>query len=88
MSQLAARAAPASTTTTAPPVAPEPYPLHYSCRPQAAREPPAPPLHQQLPPVKDVPVEPSVNPHPMTTRAKWGFRLLADRLTVTEPPQK
>jgi hypothetical protein len=36
----------ASTTTAAPPVAPEPYSLHYSRHPRATRDPPAPPLHQ------------------------------------------
>jgi hypothetical protein len=69
-------AAPASTTPVAPPVAPasQLYPLHYSRRPRATREPPAPPLHQQSPPAKAVPVAPPVNPHPMTTRVKRGFR--------------
>jgi hypothetical protein len=62
----APRVAPASATTVAPPVAPEPYPLHYSCRPRAAQE----PLHQQSLPAKAVPVAPPVNPHPMTTWAK------------------
>jgi hypothetical protein len=69
-------AAPASTTPAAPPVAPasQLYPLHYSRRPRATREPPAPPLHQQSPPAKAIPVAPPVNPHPMTTRVKRGFR--------------
>jgi hypothetical protein len=40
------------------------------------------PLHQQSPPVKALPVAPPVNPHPMTTRAKWGFWLPTDRLTL------
>jgi hypothetical protein len=43
------------------------YPLHYSRRPQAIREPLAPPPHQQLPTVKTVAVAPLVNSHPMTT---------------------
>jgi hypothetical protein len=28
-------------------------------------------------------VAPLVNPHPMTTRVKWGFRLPTDRLTLS-----
>jgi hypothetical protein len=32
--------------------------------------------------VKVVLVAPPVNPHPMTMRAKWGFRLLADKHTL------
>jgi hypothetical protein len=47
--------------------------LHYSRHPRAAWELPAPPLHQQSSPVKAVPMAPSVNPHPMTTRVKRGF---------------
>jgi hypothetical protein len=77
------RTALASTTTTAPHTALEPYPLHYLCRPRVAQGPPAPPLHQQPPPVKVVPVEPPVNPHPMTTRVKRSFRLSTDRLTLS-----
>jgi hypothetical protein len=70
------------TTLATSPAAPAShlYLLHYSCHPQATREPLAPPLHQQSPPAKVVPVAPPVNPHPMTTRAKWGFWLPADRL--------
>jgi hypothetical protein len=71
----APRVASVSMTTAAPPTASKPYPLHYSRRPQAAQEPPALPLHQQSPPVKVVLVAHPVNPHPMTTRAKRGFRL-------------
>jgi hypothetical protein len=33
--------------------------------------------------VKAVPVAPSVNPHPMTMRAKRGFWLSIDRLTLS-----
>jgi hypothetical protein len=58
------------------------YLLHYSRHPQATREPPAPPLQQHTPLAKVVPVAPPVNPHLMTMRAKWGFRLPADRLTL------
>jgi hypothetical protein len=85
-------AAPPSPPSTASRVAPttsaaapssQLYPLHYSRRPRVTREPPAPPLHQQSPPAKAVPVAPPVNPHPMTTRVKRGFRLLADRLTLS-----
>jgi hypothetical protein len=73
-------AAPASMTPAVPPAAPasQLYPLHYSRRPRATREPPAPPLHQQSPPAKAVSVAP-----PMTTRAKRGFRLSAHRLTLS-----
>jgi hypothetical protein len=72
-------------TMTAPLVAPasQLYPLHYSSHPLAAQEPPAPPLHQQLPSAKVVPVAPLVNPYPITTRAKRGFWLPADRLTLS-----
>jgi hypothetical protein len=66
-------------TTAGPPVAPEPDPRH----PQAAQEPPSPPLHQQSPPAKAVPVAPSINPHPMITRVKRGFWLPTDRLTLS-----
>jgi hypothetical protein len=59
------------------------YPLHYLCRSRAARESSALPLHQQSLPVKVVPVAPSVNPHPMTTWAKQGFRLPTNRLTLS-----
>jgi hypothetical protein len=69
----APRVAPVSTTVAAPPAAPELYLLHYSRHPRATQEPPAPPLHQQSPPVEAMRVAPLVNPHPMTTRAKWGF---------------
>jgi hypothetical protein len=79
----APRAAPTFTTTAAPPVAPEPYPLHYSRRPWATQEPLSPHLHQQSPPVKAVPVAPSINPHLMITRVKRGFRLPTDRLTLS-----
>jgi hypothetical protein len=67
--------APRATSTSMTPLAP-PAALasqHYSHHPQAAREPLAPPLLQQSPLVKAVPVAPLVNPHPMTTKAKWGF---------------
>jgi hypothetical protein len=65
------------TTPAASPVAlaSQLYPLHYSRRPHATREPPAPPLHQQSPPAKVVPMAPPVNPHLMTTRPKRGFWL-------------
>jgi hypothetical protein len=61
--------APASTTPIAPPAASasQLYPLHYSCRPRTVWEPPAPPLHQQSPSIKTVPMAPLVNPHLMTT---------------------
>jgi hypothetical protein len=58
------------------------YPLHYSRRPQAAQEPPTLPLYQQPPPTKAVPVAPPVNPHLMTTRAKRGFRISIDKLSL------
>jgi hypothetical protein len=74
------RAVPASMTLPAPPMALASQ--HYSRRPQATQEPPAPPLHQQSLPVKAVPMEPPVNPHLMTTQAKRGFRLPADKLTL------
>jgi hypothetical protein len=66
----------APTTPVASPVAPasQLYPLHYSRRPRATREPPAPPLHQQSPPAKAAPMAPPINPHPITMRAKRGFR--------------
>jgi hypothetical protein len=35
-----------------------------------------------LPLAKAVLVAPLVNPHPMTTRAKQGFRLQTDKLTL------
>jgi hypothetical protein len=75
----------ASTTPVAPPAAPASHldPLHYSCCPRAMREPLVLPLHQQSPPVKAVPVAPPVNPHLMITQAKWDFRLLTDRLTLS-----
>jgi hypothetical protein len=69
------RATLASTTSATPPTTPtsQLYLQHYSCRPRAAREPPAPPLHQQLPPAKAIPVAPPVDPHLMTMRVKRGF---------------
>jgi hypothetical protein len=76
-------ARPQRLTTAAPPVALEPYSLHYSRRPRAAQEPPAPPLHQQSSPAKAVPVAHPNNPHPMITRVKWDFRLQAKRLTLS-----
>jgi hypothetical protein len=81
----APRAAPVSMTPTALPAASasQLYPMHYSRHPRAAREPPAPPLHQQSTSAKAVPVAPPVNPHPMPTWAKGGFRLSADRLTLS-----
>jgi hypothetical protein len=65
-----------SMTPVVPPTAPasQLYPQQYSCRPQATREPPAPPLHQYSLPVMVVRVAPPVNPHPMITQAKRGFR--------------
>jgi hypothetical protein len=71
------RVAPASTTIATPPAALTSY-LHH---PRATQELPSPPLHQQSPSAKAVPVAPPVNLHSMITRAKRGFRLLADRLT-------
>jgi hypothetical protein len=73
------------TTQIAPPAVPASqfYPQHYLRQSQAAREPPAPALHQQSPPVKAVPVVPPVNPHLMTIRAKLGFRLTVARLTLS-----
>jgi hypothetical protein len=75
----------ASTTSVVPATAPvsQLYPLHYSRRPQAAQEPPTPPLHQQTPPMKVVPVAPLVNPHPMTTWVKRGFRIPSDKLSLS-----
>jgi hypothetical protein len=75
----------ASMTPVVPPttLVSQLYPLHYSRRPQAAQEPPTPPLHQQTSPAKAVPVAPPVNPHPMTTRAKRGFRIPADKLSLS-----
>jgi hypothetical protein len=58
-------------------------PQHYSCHPRAAWEPLAPPLHQQLPSAKVVLVAPLVGPQPITTWAKWGFRLPVNRLTLS-----
>jgi hypothetical protein len=71
----------APSTPSAPPTAPlsQLYLLHYSCLPWVAWEPSAPPLHQQLPPMKAVPVAPPVNPHPMIVRA---FQLPINRLTL------
>jgi hypothetical protein len=46
-------------------------------------EPPTLPLHHQSSLVKAVPVAPPLNPHPMTMRVKRGFRLLANRLTLS-----
>jgi hypothetical protein len=55
-------------TPTIPPAPPAaPVSQHYSRYPRAAREPPALPLLQHSPPVKAVPVAPSVNPHLMIT---------------------
>jgi hypothetical protein len=72
-------------TPATPPTVPvsQVYPQHYSCCPRSTWEPPAPPLHQKSPPAKTVPVAPSVNPHPMTTRVKWSFRLPTDKLTLS-----
>jgi hypothetical protein len=47
------------------------------------QQPPAPPLLQQSSPTKAVLVAPLINPHSMTTRVKWGFRLPADKLTLS-----
>jgi hypothetical protein len=47
------------------------------------REPPSPPLHQQSPLMKVIPVSPPINPHSMTTQAKRGFQLPADKLTLS-----
>jgi hypothetical protein len=33
--------------------------------------------------VKAIPVIPLFNPHPMTTRVMWGFRLLVDKLMLS-----
>jgi hypothetical protein len=79
------RAAPVSTTLAAPPTAPTSqfYRLHYSRSPRAMWEPPSPPLHQQSSPMKVVLMAHLVNPHPMTTWVKQGFRLLTDRLTLS-----
>jgi hypothetical protein len=78
-------ATPTSMTPTVPPMVPtsQPYLLHYSRRPRATRKSLTPPLHQQSSPAKAVPVAPLVNPHPMTTRGKLGFRLPANRLTLS-----
>jgi hypothetical protein len=73
------RATPVFMTTAAPPMAPE----ACLCHPQATQEPPSPPLHQQSPPAKAVQVASPVNPHPMIMRAKWCFRLSADKLTLS-----
>jgi hypothetical protein len=81
----ARRTASASTTLAVPPVAltSQLYLLYYLCHPQAVREPLALPLHQQSSPAKVVPVAPPVNPHSMTTREKWGFRLPVNTLTLS-----
>jgi hypothetical protein len=73
------------STPPVPRVAPasQLYLQNYSCHPWAAWKPPTPPLHQQLPPAKGVPVAPPINPHPMTMRVKRDFRLPADRLTLS-----
>jgi hypothetical protein len=78
-------ATPMSMTPAAPPAPPTSslYPLHYSRHPRAAWELPAPPLHQQSSTVKVVSVAPLINPHPMITRVKRGFRLPIDRLTLS-----
>jgi hypothetical protein len=73
--------APASATPPMPLVALSSP--HYSCHPCAVREPPVPPLLQQSPPAKAVLVAPLVNPHPMTRRAKRGFWLPTDKLTLS-----
>jgi hypothetical protein len=79
------RMAPTSTTPAAPPtaLASQPYPLYYSHRLWAVQDPPALPLHQLSLPMKVVPVAPLVNPHPMMTWVKQGFRLSTDRLTLS-----
>jgi hypothetical protein len=48
----------------------------------ATREPLTLPLLQQSPSMKAVPMAPPANPHPMTTQAKRGFQLPADKLTL------
>jgi hypothetical protein len=88
-------ASPASAVPTAPPVPsaaptsttpPAPHAAlasqHFSCHPRAMQELPAPALHQQSPLVKAVPVAPSINPHPITTRANQSFRLPPNKLTL------
>jgi hypothetical protein len=80
----APRTTSASTTPLMLPVAPTSQ--HYSRHPWAVREPSPLPLHQQSPPVKVVPMAPQVNPHPMTTRAKRGFWLPVDKLTLSGTP--
>jgi hypothetical protein len=75
------RVAPVSKTSPVPPAALANQ--HYSRHPRVAWEPPTPPLLQQSTPVKAVPVAPLVNPHSMTTRAKRGLRLPADKLTLS-----
>jgi hypothetical protein len=74
-----------STNPATPPMAPvsQLYPLHYSRRPQAVQELPTLPLHQQPPLAKAVPVAPLVNPYPMTTWAKRGFWIPADKLSLS-----
>jgi hypothetical protein len=75
-------AAPDATTMT-PPRPPVALASQYnSRRPRAARESLSPPLLQQSPPVKAVPVAPSVNRHLMTMWVKRGFRLPIDKLTL------
>jgi hypothetical protein len=83
MTSVAAHATLLTPTLTlaAPPVAL--VSQHYSCHPRAAREPSAPPLHQQSPLVKAVPVAPLINPHLMTVREKRGFWLPADKITLS-----
>jgi hypothetical protein len=74
-----------SMNLVVPPMTPasQLYPQHYSCHPRAAREPPALHLHQQSLLVKAIPTAPPINTHLMTTRVKWSFQLLADRLTLS-----
>jgi hypothetical protein len=81
LTPLVPRTALASTSTAAPPVALELQPLHYSHHPWAMQEPPAPPLHQQSPLTKAIPVAPPINHHPMSTWVKRGFRHLRNKLT-------
>jgi hypothetical protein len=83
MTSAAPHVAPTTPAASPMALASQLYPLHYSHRRRAMREPLAPPLHQLSPPAKTVSVAPPVNPHLMTTRAKRGFRLLADRLILS-----
>jgi hypothetical protein len=74
MTSAAPHVVPTTPATSHAAPASQLYPLHYSRRPRATREPPAPPLHQQSPPAKAAPMAPPINPHPITMRAKRGFR--------------